>query len=108
MREGKIESYRIDPADFGIGRSPLESLRGGSPAENAAIITSILAGEAGPRRDAVLLNAALALVAAGSAEDFARGLVMAGDSIDSGRAMNKLKYLAAFTGAGPVKKAAIS
>ncbi|MFZ5632704.1 MAG: anthranilate phosphoribosyltransferase [Bacillota bacterium] len=105
---GKINSYQIDPAAFGIRRSPLESLKGGTPAENAAIINNILAGETGPRRDAVILNAALALVAAGAAEDFARGLEVAGDSIDSGRALNKLNDLVAFTRTRPVKKAAIS
>jgi anthranilate phosphoribosyltransferase len=60
---GKISSFELDPLDLGIKRSSLDSLRGGSPSENAAIINSVLAGEKGPRRDAVTLNAALALVA---------------------------------------------
>jgi len=94
----KISSYEIDPLDYGVPRCSLESLRGGSPVENAAIIQNILAGETGPRRDAVLLNAALALVAAGSARDLPRGLEMADRAIVSGDAAKKLRDLVEFTG----------
>ncbi|MCL6609911.1 MAG: anthranilate phosphoribosyltransferase [Peptococcaceae bacterium] len=108
VSEGKVRSYEIDPAEFGVKRCDLGDLRGGLPAENAAIIKNILAGEKGPRRDAVLLNAALALVAAGLAPDPARGLEMAAEAIDSGRAAEKLRALAEFTSARKAGKEAAS
>lgn len=108
VHKGEVSSYEIDPARYGIPRCPLESLRGGTPAENASIINSILSGETGPRRDAVILNAALALVAAGAAEQLSGGITLAADSIDTGRALNKLEELAAYTGTKTIQRAAIS
>jgi len=104
---GKTASFTLDPQEFGIRRAALEDLRGGSPAENAAIIKNILNGKKSPCRDAVLLNAALALVAAGTAENMPSGLVMAAGSIDSGAAGEKLSRLVEFTSARSNKKAAI-
>lgn len=105
---GRVISYKLDPADFGIKRCGTESLRGGSPAENAAIIKGVLAGDPGPRRDAVILNAAMALVAAGCTPDLARGLEKARSSIDSGEAGKKLSQLVEFTTSRSPRKAAIS
>lgn len=102
---GKLSSYEIDPLAYGIPRCALESLNGGSPAENAAIVKNILAGEMGPRRDAVLLNAALALVAAGSAPDMSGGLEMADRAIVSGDAAKKLRDLVEFTNTRTARKA---
>lgn len=106
--QGSVKSYYIDPAEFGVPRSGPESIRGGAPSENAGIIKGILAGEKGPGRDAVLLNSALALVAAGFAPDLAGGMELAADSIDSGRSLNKLSELVEFSRAGSLRKAAIS
>ncbi len=103
---GKIRSYEIDPMAYGIKRCRLDSLRGGTPAENAAIVKRILEGEGGPRRDAVILNSALALVAAGLAPDLARGLEKARAAIDTGEAAKKLRQLVEFT-ARPAAKAAL-
>ena len=64
--------------------------------ENAAIIRGVLAGETGPRRDAVLLNAAGGLVAAGLADDFMDGLALGAETIDSGAAHSRLEALVAF------------
>ncbi|MFZ5644148.1 MAG: anthranilate phosphoribosyltransferase [Bacillota bacterium] len=100
----KIKSFELDPADFGIRRAGIEQLRGGSPAENAAIVKSVLAGEKGPRRDAVLLNSALALVASGFAGSIESGLTIAGESIDSGKALEKLSRMAEFTTSAKVRK----
>lgn len=102
---GKVLSYDLDPLELGIKRAPLDALRGGSPPENASIINSILTGEKGPRRDAVILNAALALVASEKAVSIGDALKMAGQSIDSGGALKKLRELSDFTSSAAVRKA---
>ncbi len=70
---------------------------GGSPEENAEITRKILQGEKGPKRDIVLLNTAAALVAAGHAEDFQKGIRFAEVSIDEGAAAEKLEALVKYT-----------
>lgn len=102
---GKVQNFELDPLEFGIKRAPLETLRGGSPPENAAIINSILSGEKGPRRDAVVLNAALALVASENADSIGDALKTASQSIDSGGALKKLRDLSDFTSSAAVRKA---
>jgi anthranilate phosphoribosyltransferase len=67
---------------------------------NAVIVTSVLAGERGPRRDIVLLNAAYALVAAGKTGTPEEGLTLAAEAIDSGRALKQVEKLAALTNQG--------
>ncbi len=83
---GTVEVYEITPEAVGIVRGTVADIAGGDPAENARIVRAILAGEPGPRRNVVLMNAAAALVAAGKAADVAEGVAIARDSIDSGRA----------------------
>jgi anthranilate phosphoribosyltransferase len=97
VRNGSVHCYEVTPEQFGIERSPMEELMGGDAAENAAIIRSMLAGEKSAKRDVVLLNAAAALVAAGRVDTIAEGLPRAGESIDSGKAAEKLEALAKFT-----------
>jgi anthranilate phosphoribosyltransferase len=95
-------SYRrwvVTPADFGLPAGPLESLRGGSPQENAALIRRLFEGQPGPRRDIVLMNAAAALVVTGMASDFCQGRALAEKAISSGAAGEKLAQLQAFTNA---------
>ena len=75
----------------------MDALRGGDAVANAAIVRAVLGGEKGPRRDIVLLNAAFALVAAGRVAELAEGLVMAAESIDSGRALAQLEKLIKLT-----------
>jgi anthranilate phosphoribosyltransferase len=89
--DGSVERSVLDPEPLGIASAPGESLRGGDPAHNAEVFRRVLAGEAGPVRDAVVLNAAAALAAhegaADSLEDrLIEGLVRAKESIDSGAA----------------------
>jgi anthranilate phosphoribosyltransferase len=91
--EGEVRHWTIDPAELGLPVSPLEALAGGSAEENAATIRSVLGGEAGPKRDIVVLNAAAGLVAAGRAEDMAAGLTLATESLDSGEAARRLDLL---------------
>jgi anthranilate phosphoribosyltransferase len=80
-----------------VARAPVESIRGGSPVENAATIRRVLEGERGAKRDVVVMNAAAALVAAGATENFREGAQLAARAISSGKAAEKLAELAAFT-----------
>jgi anthranilate phosphoribosyltransferase len=94
---GQIRARNIDPLEFGLPRSDPAELRGGSPAENAAAIRAVLAGEDGGRRSAILLNAAGAIAAGGHAEDLREGLELAREAVDSGAAAARLDALIAFT-----------
>jgi anthranilate phosphoribosyltransferase len=81
-----ITAADFTAADFGLAACNLDALRGGDATDNAAIIESILDGEPGPRRDTVVLNAALALIVAGRATDPLEAARSAANAIDSGRA----------------------
>jgi len=93
---GGVLDFEILPEDAGLERSPLESLKGGDAAANATIVERILAGDGGPHRDAVLLNAAAALEAHGTAESLAEGAARAAEAIDSGLATELLGKLRKF------------
>jgi len=93
LREGAVNTFYVHPADLGLPLAPVTDLAGGSAAENAEMITRLLAGERGPRRDVVLLNAAAALLVAGVASSIQDGLARAADSIDTGRARDVLARL---------------
>lgn len=90
---GEIRRWVLDPADLGLPRASLAAVAGGSAQDNAAAIRAVLAGERGPRRDIVLLNAAAGLLAAGIAADLADGLRRAAEAVDSGRAAGALEAL---------------
>jgi anthranilate phosphoribosyltransferase len=102
-RQGRVTTHTIDPADFGIARSPLQSLRGGDAAFNAAVMRDVLNGVSGAPRDAVRLNAgvalALPLIDADVAleEAVALGVVAATEAIDTGAARNALDRWVAAT-----------
>jgi anthranilate phosphoribosyltransferase len=96
---GKIKRYTVAPEDFGVPRAPLDAIRGGSPVQNAAIIGQMFAGELGPRRDIVVINAAAALVAAGVAGNFKEATELAARTLSSGAAQEKLSELKRFTNA---------
>ena len=95
--DGDVREWELDPRELGIYPTDPTELRGGSAAENAATIRSVLAGEKSGRRDAVLLNAAGALVAAGLADDLGEGLELGAAAIDSGTASSRLDALVAFS-----------
>jgi len=97
VRGGEIRRYTVAPEDFGVQRAPADAIRGGSPAENAAILEGIFAGEVGPRRDIVAINAAAALVAAGVADNFVEGSKLASKALSSGAAVEKLSDLKNFS-----------
>jgi anthranilate phosphoribosyltransferase len=98
VRGGAVRRFTVTPEEFGVARAPLESIRGGTPTENAAVIQRILEGEAGPARDIVVVNAAAALVVAGVAENFREAAGLASFVISSGAASEKLASLIALTG----------
>jgi anthranilate phosphoribosyltransferase len=90
---GTVHTFYLHPADAGLPRAKPGDLAGGTAAENAAIISSVLDGQAGPRRDVVLLNAGAALLIAGVASSISDGVAQAAGAIDSGRARRALETL---------------
>ena len=93
IRDGWFRTTVIAPEDFGFQRCTKEDLRGGTPVENAEITRSILKGERGHKRNAVLMNAGAALYIGGKAQSIKEGVALAGDLIDSGKAMKVLEQL---------------
>lgn len=93
-----IRAMDFSAADFGIGSCTIAAIRGGSADENAAMIEALLQGEPGPRRDTVILNAALALLVAGKADSPAQAAAKALAAIDDGRASALLNELRASRG----------
>jgi anthranilate phosphoribosyltransferase len=86
VMDGQRRQRQLDPAEFGLTPASPDDLRGGDAARNAEIARAVLAGERGPRRDIVLLNASAALRAAGLASDWREGIGLAADAIDRGAA----------------------
>jgi anthranilate phosphoribosyltransferase len=97
VKDGSVQRYTLTPEDFGMSRAAIETLRGGTAQENAALIREVLDAQPGPRRDITVMNAAAALVAAGIAANFQDGAEMAANAISSGLAQKKLAALVAFT-----------
>ncbi|SCZ76572.1 anthranilate phosphoribosyltransferase [Acidaminobacter hydrogenoformans] len=93
IKGGQTRMYTVTPEEMGLTSTELVNLVGGSPEENAKITLDILNGMQGPKRDVVLMNAAAALVASGKVDSFKEGIEAAKASIDSGRALAKLKAL---------------
>lgn len=93
LESGKIRTFDFDALSVGIPRAPERALAGGSARENAVMIEGIILGNASHRRDAVVVNAAFAAMAAGRADTPEEGVAMAVQSIDSGRALGKLQAL---------------
>ena len=90
IKDGWFKTYTITPEQFGFERCTKDQLKGGSPAENAAITRAILNGEKGVHRNAVLMNAGAALYIAGKADTLKEGIALAGEIIDSGKAAETL------------------
>jgi anthranilate phosphoribosyltransferase len=99
LRDGKISDYDVSPNDFGLATAPAETLAGGTPQENAAMLRSVLEGEPGPRRDAVIMNAAAGIVVGQRTKNSSgrgalkEGAKLAREAIDSGQALDKLEKL---------------
>ncbi len=94
IRDGRLRTFTVHPAEYGLNVAPLESLLIDSPQSSAAVIRSIIDGlDTGPRRDHALLNTGGALVVAGLAGDLAQGIAMAREAITSGKATETLRRL---------------
>jgi anthranilate phosphoribosyltransferase len=88
-----VREFEIRPADFGLPEGKLDSIRGGVPADNARVLKAVLGGQEGPAADAVIMNAAAALVVAGKAQDLADGASQARAAVADGRAAGVLEEL---------------
>jgi anthranilate phosphoribosyltransferase len=99
LRHGEVKEYAIEPEQFGFKRCRLDDLHGGNSEQSAAIVRSVLRGEKGAPRDVVLLNSGAALYIAGSAASVQEGIGLAAESIDSGKARQKLDQLIEMTNA---------
>jgi anthranilate phosphoribosyltransferase len=97
LKDGNVSTLNMTPEEHGLKRATPEAIKGGNAQQNAHIILEILDGEKGAKRDMVLLNTAAAFVTAGLDGDFKEGIERAKDSIDSGRAREKLDSLVNFT-----------
>ena len=93
LKDDGIKSYSISPEDLGLSRAKLDSLKGGTLDENAALLRRILVGVPGPQRDVVLMNAAAGLLAGDKVETLQQGVALAKEVIDSGKALEKLEQL---------------
>ena len=92
-----VRLFTITPEEFGFTRCSMQALKGGDAVANAAIVRAVLAGEQGPRREIVLLNAAYALLAAGRCATVAEGITQAAAAVDSGAALMQIEKLATLT-----------
>lgn len=97
LSDGTVAEREVHPEDAGLPVHPFEAILGGSPEENGRAFRALLGGESGAYRDAVLLNAAAALVIAGVAPDLKAGVERAAESIDSGAALSRIETLARIT-----------
>jgi anthranilate phosphoribosyltransferase len=93
LRDGEIRSYEITPEDLGLAQCEPGALAGGDPPASAQILLDVLAGQPGPRLDMVLANAAAAIMVADKAPDLRKGIALATESVESGRASAKLAEL---------------
>lgn len=97
LHNGSLETFSLNPEDYGLQRVDNSALVGGTAEHNATITLKVLQGQLGPARDVVLINAALGIMSGNGAEDIREGLEMAARSIDSGAALGKLEELIAFS-----------
>jgi anthranilate phosphoribosyltransferase len=94
LQGGVVEEFHVDPQALGLAPAVADDLRGGIPEENAEAVRRVLAGNPGPHRDIVLLNAGAALVVAGKVDDIGAGIELAAEAIDDNRAATTLSKMA--------------
>ncbi len=99
LEDGRVREFEVHPEEAGLPVHPFDAIMGGTPEDNAMALRALLAGATGAYRDAVLLNAAAALVVAGAAGDLKEGVARAAESIGSGAARGKIEALARVTAA---------
>jgi len=95
VRDGTVKPYVLAPEEFGVTRAPVSTLAGSDAFGNAAILTDVFSGNAGPKRDIVVLNAAAVLMTAGLAKDICEGIGLASQAIDSGAVTRLVQSLRA-------------
>jgi anthranilate phosphoribosyltransferase len=99
LQDGEITNYNVSPEDFGFSMAAMETIKGGTPAENALLLRSVLEGKRCPGRDVVLMNAAAAMVVGNKTKHpsglsaLQEGIKIAEDTIDNGKALDKLQLL---------------
>jgi len=98
VRNGEVKEWSISPEEVGLKRSPIESIAGAGPAENASVTRAVLAGEEGPARSISVFNAGAAILVSGDSDDFVACVRQAEQAIDSGAAGAVLERLVEFTG----------
>jgi anthranilate phosphoribosyltransferase len=97
LNNGRIEEFEIHPEDAGLNVYAFTSIKGGDPRENAIAFKNLLNGKKSAYRDAVLFNSAAALIISGHAKSLKEGVEIGRESIDSGKALNKIQSLAKIT-----------
>jgi anthranilate phosphoribosyltransferase len=97
LNDGRVSEFSVHPEEAGLPIHPFEAIKGGSPSENGAALRALLEGTQTAYRDAVILNAAAALVIAERAANLTEGAALARESIDSGAARKKAEALAALS-----------
>ena len=97
LKDDDVRTFQITPEEFGLKRAAMAEVAGGDAKKNADITRNILDGEEGAKKDMVLLNAAAAFMATGLCDNFKAGIEIAKDSIDSGKAREKLEKLIEIT-----------
>ena len=98
FHQGQVRVFEVTPEDAGVPRARLADLKGGTPVENATAVGELLSGAPGPYRDIVLLNAAAALLVAGSVGNLREGAALAARSIDEGAAKSALEGMLSIVG----------
>ena len=98
FKDGAVRVFEVTPEEIGVKRARIENLKGGTPVENATAIGELLGGAHGPYRDIVLLNAAAALLIAGSVGTLRDGAALAARSIDGGAAKSALEGMLSIVG----------
>ncbi len=98
VADGGTAEWLVEPGQFGLAPVELGDVAGGTPEQNAAVTRGVLAGEPGPQRDLVLLNAAAAIYVGGLAADLEEGVAKAAEAIDSGAAAGVLERLVEASG----------
>ena len=93
VHQGRVKNYQMTAQELGIKGARLEDLAGGDAACNARILLDVLKGKHGPQRDIVVLNAAAAVYVADKTPSIKEGIALAQESIDSGKALEKLELL---------------
>lgn len=93
-RAGLVHTFYVHPADFGLRKTTLDALAGGTADDNATLTRNVLSGQGGPARDIVVLNAGAALLIAGVVATVREGMEQAIDAIDSGRSASTLARMA--------------